>query len=409
MNAWRLLCFAATALSAFAADTTRRLKQAIVSGDAAAVVAAAEVWKAELGGKAGVPERAETFTEVPAGAVILSPEEARRRMAELKLQVEGQPWRPDILPEDLTVPLRVPASVLSGCAVAVRGGGESCRQTGAAAVEFLLRAQQEAGTGGFPFPASRGPSKAKAMQVAAAFLRKAEAAGKLDEVVHKGWIVNDAGDGGLQFDNAECGVAMLDWYAATKDGRCLESARRAGEWAARQPLCVNWNYNSFSVWLLARLTQVTGEAHWRDAALRKARAGVMPGQLTAGTHAGRWADAHNACAPYHYIMMLALTELAGVLPAESPARAEVAGALHLGLKARNGEIVTRGVMNRDKAMEALLEVQRVFGADAAFLRETQSSEALEVLARLISSEAQRGREPLAPREWTQFLAWAAGR
>ncbi len=38
--------------------------------------------------------------------------------------------------------------------------------------------------------------------------------------------------------------------------------------------------------------------------------------------------------------------------------------------------VTKGVMTKDKAMEALLLVDRVFVRDAAFLRESQTDAAL---------------------------------
>lgn len=391
------------------ADPVRQLKQAIARGEPAEIAVAAARWRDGLGVQAGEPERGETWIPVPSGAVILTPAEARARLERLAAETPEPRWRLEMKAEELSVPLRAPASVLSGHAVAVRAGVQACRPSAEAAAALLLRAQQEAGTGGFPFPAYRGPSSAKAMQVAAAFLKKAEAAGRLEEVLQGGWIVSDAGDGGLQFDNAECGVAMLEWYAVTKEAGHLASARRAVEWAEKQPLCVNWNYNSFSVWLLARMAQATGEPRWHEAALHKARCGVIPGQLTGGRNAGRWADGHNACSPYHFIMMRALTELAAALPPEHPGRAEVVQVLRLGLRARNGEIVTRGVMNRDKAMEALLAVHRVFRGDEGFLRETQSSAALEQLAKLISTEAQEGRMPLAPCEWAQFLVWAAGR
>ena len=110
----------------------------------------------------------------------------------------------------------------------------------------------------------------------------------MDAVVRDGWIVDDQGDGGLQFDNGVCGVAMLALHAATGEARYLDAARRAADWAIAQPLSANWNYNAFSVRLLAETWRATGEARYRDAALDKARYGVMPGQLRSGPHAGRW-------------------------------------------------------------------------------------------------------------------------
>ena len=60
-------------------------------------------------------------------------------------------------------------------------------------------------------------------------------------------------------------------------------------------------------------------------------------------------------------------------------------------------------------METLLIVHRVFAADPAFLRSTFSDTALDALGRLVSDEFRRDRAPLGPREWGQFLAYAAAR
>jgi hypothetical protein len=167
----------------------------------------------------------------------------------------------------------------------------------------------------------------------------------------------------------------------------------------------NWNYNSFSVYLLAKIALVTGEARYLEAAKKKALIGVIPGQLADGAHAGRWLDAHNARPAYHYIMMRALAQLAAALPAADADRPRIVAALRLGLRARNSEIVSQGAPTKDKAVEALLLVNRVFADDAEFLRDSLSLEALNALGRLVSSEALRGKSPLGPREWGAFLEW----
>jgi hypothetical protein len=275
--------------------------------------------------------------------------------------------------------------------------------------DFLLWAQERAGTGGFPFPASRGVSSAAPFRAAERQLKLAAKQGRLDEVVRNGWAIRDDGNGGLQFDNAECGVALFELYAVTKDQRYLDAAKKSADWAAAQPLVVNWNYNSFSVYLLARAYRVTGAQSYLDSATRKALLGVIPGQITTGAHAGRWGDAHNARPSYHYIMLRSLTELAAALPRSNSKRAEILAALRLGLRARNKDILGPGTPNKDKAIETLLMVNQLFADDPVFLKETLSADALEALGKLVSAQARRGRAPLGPREWGMFLAHAAGR
>jgi hypothetical protein len=221
-------------------------------------------------------------------------------------------------------------------------------------------------------------------------------------------VVEDLGDGGLQFDNGECGIALLGLYECTKEPRYLESARWAADWALKRPLAANWNYNSFSVALLARIFQVTGERRYLAAAAQKAMLGVIPGQLRDGPMAGRWVDPHNAKPAYHYIMLRALADLAVALPKDDPARMEVMSALRLGLQARNSDYLEKGAPNKDKAMEALLIVNRYLAREPDFLRETRSAEALKALGELVSEEARRGKTPLDPKGWGEFLEFVVG-
>lgn len=385
------------------------LARALASNDLQAVRSAVAAGRLALGDQAGVPEAADTYLPVPKGKPLFTAEEARRGFAPMSERLEKERWwNVGADPTRLTAPLRLPASVMAGYVAAVRAkfdGAESSLARARDVAEFLMWAQQQAGSGGFPFPAARGTSQARAMEVATRFLAQAEKAGKLAQVVRSGWLFDDLGDGGLQFDNGECGVAMFELYEVTKDPRHLASARKASDWALARPLCPNWNYNGFSVTLLAKAYSVTGEGDYLEAALHKARLGVIPGQLTDGPRAGRWLDPHNARPAYHYIMMRALAQLAAVLPKDHPGRAEILSALRLGLQARNAEILSCGVMNKDKALEALLLVNRTFEKDEAFLKETQTKDALHALGVLVSEEARRGKMPLSPCEWGRFLEY----
>ena len=383
------------------------LAKAMTEENHAAILAAVKDAQRALGPKAGVPEEPDEYKPIPVKLKLLTKDDAQFGFSRDFAKLESmQTWKVGLDPTKLAYPLRAPASVLSGNVAAVRAamdGADHCREIAQTAAEFLMWAQNQAGSGVFPFPAARGTSNARAMEAATRFLKNAERAGKLDAVVRNGWAYDDFGDGGLQFDNGECGIAMYEIYELTQDARYLESARRATEWAAARPLCTNWNYNSFSVELLAKAFEVTGEKRFLETAIHKARLGVIPGQLTEGPYAGRWFDPHNARPAYHYIMMRGLIRLVAAMPFSDSNHDEVLRSLTLGLTARNEEIITRGVMNKDKALEALLLADFYFKSDQDFLDRTRSIEALRIIGKMVSEEYRRGKHPLAPREWGLFL------
>lgn len=376
------------------------LKKALAAQDPDAVRVAVAKGRELLGKRAGEPEVPDDFKRVPADARLLSVAEAQPGFTPHFDTLEKMRWWIiGVDPLTLTAPLRGPASVIRGSVAAARAkldGAERSIAIARDAADFLIWAQTQAGSGAYPFPAARGTSKARAMEVATRFITKAEKAGKLDSVVRNGWAFDDAGDGGLQFDNGECGSAMLDLYNLTRDDQYLESARKAADWSMSRPLCPNWNYNSFSVLLLAKIFDATRDSRYLDAAILKARLGVIPGQLTDGPHSGRWTDPHNARPAYHYIMMRALAQLAAVTPAGHDGRQEIVRALSLGLKTRNTEIVERGVMNKDVALESLLLVTDAFKSEPAFLRDTRTNEALDAIARLVSEETRSGKLSVSP-------------
>jgi hypothetical protein len=410
-----LSLFVVAALIAFVTKKTSKaesnarsaLTSALLAEDAAAIEQAVAAGKKALGSQVGVPEVPDEYAPVPSTARVLTPAEARRAMAPHFQRIEKTKfWKVGCDPTQLSAPLRAPGSIIA-CMVAVDrarlDGADKALPVAREAADFLIWAQQQAGAGCYPFPAAKNTSQERAMQVATRFLQRAEAAGKLNETVRNGWAFEDHGDGGLQFDNGECGVAMLDLYEHTNDQRYLDSALQAADWAITRPLCPNWNYNSFSVHLLAKAYAVTQNKKYLDAAVKKAVLGVIPGQLTDGTSAGRWMDPHNARPAYHYIMMSALAQLSAVLPTMDEHYPTVMKSLTLGLQSRNTELLSMGVMNKDKPIECLLLVQRLFATNPTFLETTQNPEALANLCRFTSEQARSGKLPLGPRGWGEML------
>lgn len=170
--------------------------------------------------------------------------------------------------------------------------------------DLLLRLQHP--TGLFPYPV--GPARGNARSASGA------AAARLllehPEALEGHWIVEDGGDGGLQFDTGLCGIALLEAHAACGHAPYLEAARRAAAWIRSRPLSANWNYNAFGISLLARLHQTTGAPDLLVPLLERLHLGVIPGQLPDG----RWVDRHNARLVYHNILLRALLDVEATLP-----------------------------------------------------------------------------------------------
>lgn len=407
---WALLL----ATTAFTIHT--RAEEKSFANELAAVRLRVADARAELGGKAGIPEIPDKFDSISKDADWLTLDEAKQCFSRLQREINLKRWwKIGLDPTKLDHALREPASVVSGGVHAVRAGLIDKQKALAQAKEagdFLVWAQEQAGTGVFPFPTFRGESKDKAFVAAKRYFARAQREGRLDRVIRNGWAIDDTGDGGLQFDNGEAGVAMFELFQETKEPKYLNAATKAADWAMSRPLVVNWNYNSFSVYLLAKAFEVSGDQKYLAAATTKTRLGVIPGQLTDGQYAGRWVDPHNARPAYHYIMLRALAHLAMVMPKDDPARPEILQSLKLGLRARNQDFLGPGAPNKDHAMEVLVFVNRSFCDDKEFLRETFSAEALDALARLVSEQARKGNAPLSPRPlgmFLEYITWKSAR
>ena len=109
----------------------------------------------------------------------------------------------------------------------------------------------------------------------------------------------------------------------------------------------NWNYNAFSVSLLAEAFRGTGDRRYLSNALHKAKAGVLPGQA----RNGRWMDPHNARTPYHLILLRSLNDLRIAMAKEpGAARTEIDTAAALAVDALIVEFEALGVTNTSFAL-----------------------------------------------------------
>ena len=138
----------------------------------------------------------------------------------------------------------------------------------------------------------------------------------------------------------------------------------AADWSLRQACCSNFNYNAFSISLLAHAFRISGEKKYLEGALQKFRVGVAPGQ----SPNGRWIDSHNARTVYHVILLRALGDLASVLPANlKTERAELDQVARPAIEALLNEFDAMGITV--EALPELLTLASLYPSDVR-LQET---------------------------------------
>lgn len=366
-----------------------------------------------FGDQAGLPEVKDVYRPPIAGAALFAADRVAEAFGPYADHIEKiRWWKTGLDPAKLNHALRETATVTRAYLAAARADPKLAARLLPIAREcgdFMLWAQAEAGTGVIPFPALRGGS-GRSFEVSERFLAGLEKSGQLTSVVRKGWVSADpVEDGGLQFDNGLGGCALLELFAATKDRRYLDGAKKAADWAASAPVVPNWNYNSFSLQLLAQAYEATREERYLVAARRKFLIGVQPGQLVDGPRVGRWADAHNARPAYHYIMVRALASLVVVMPKDDAERPALLTCLRLALQARNPEFNSKGIMNIDSSIEALVAVENLPAAVREELGPCDVTEALDVLERYAAYGVMKGKPSAGPEACALLLERAARR
>lgn len=275
-------------------ELTPKLAAAMAAEDVEAVRAITRRTAEILGQQAGVPDgrrpglRAELPLPSRAEAVRVFLEALATEGRALKTLLQGE-----LLPGQM---LRFYGYLLEAC-VTMHPQVAALAPERLAELERLLRAtagllvRLQQPEGHFPFPDLRGRNLRFGEMT-----EKQLAAGVIE--IRDGWIVTPDPDGGSQFDTGVCGVALLRAAELLGDEAWRQAALRAARWAAAQPCCTNFNYNAFSVSLLAR-------AGFREQALAKFRIGLAPGQAANG----RWLDPHNARTVYHVILLRGLADL----------------------------------------------------------------------------------------------------
>jgi hypothetical protein len=348
------------------------LRKAMVAKDQPKVDQVAQAIIAELGDRAGVPENATVYQlAVPRPAVqpgqIASGFEVYRNW----LNTSAAWWRSAPGPASAN-PMREPASAIEGCLAAIRAGAKNsddllhlAREAG----DYLLFAQEDGRADVYPYPS------------------------------RSGWITyNESGN--LFYDNGLAGSAMFSLYWTTGEIKYKNSAIRAANWDITQPCVTNWNYNSFSVFLLSNAYRITWNRTYLEAAKEKARLGVCPGQLLSGPNKGRWLDPHNAEFVYHYILLRGLGALVSVLAENDPDLPGLRDRLILGLSVRNQEIVQNGIAHPETVLEVLSRLHTTCSPD----RLPADKNALGIVGQEAAYRVlAQGQRPVAPNAWGLHL------
>lgn len=333
------------AMKAKQPELAAKLAAAMQSDDAAQVRAATQEMLRVLGDQAGVPDgrrvggRAEPRSLSDAEATKLFLDALKSQGRAVRQLSEGTP-----LPDQM---LRLYADVLNATTI-IRPFVQKHQPDAIAELDklangvatILTTLQQPEGH--FPFPDLRG----KNIRFGDMTNRQLSA-GKIE--VKDGWIITADPDGGSQFDTGVCGTALLLAGRLHSREEWKRAGLQAAEWALRQKCCANFNYNAFSVSLLAHAFHVSGDPKYLDGALKKFRIGVAPGQAPNG----RWIDAHNARTVYHLIILRALGDLGTVLATDHRSeRAEVDAVAKPAVKSLLDEFDAMG-----QTVEALPELQ----------------------------------------------------
>ncbi|MCX6854934.1 MAG: hypothetical protein NTV80_08515 [Verrucomicrobia bacterium] len=329
----------------------QQLQAAMASDDATKVKAVTQEMLAVLGNQAGVPDgrrmgkKPQGMQLSEATATKLFLDAIKSLGSPIKQLMEGTP-----LPDQM---VRLYGYLLNACAdiqpfVAKHQPADipDLQKLAAGCAKILITLQQP--TGHLPFPDLRG----KNIRFGDMINRQLDA-GTVE--VKDGWLITPDPDGGSQFDTGVCGVALIKAGAVFQNESWIAAGLKAAEWALTQKCCANFNYNAFSMSLLAEAYRQNQEERFLKGALHKFRVGVAPGQAPNG----RWMDAHNARTVYHIIILRALGDLATVVKEE---RTEIDAVAKPAIKALLDEFDAMGITV--EALPEMLAISTLYPEDA---------------------------------------------
>jgi hypothetical protein len=283
-----------------------RLATAMKKEDAAAVANVVREKQKLLGDQAGLPdvrkkgEKGKAIPIKPADVADVFLKVIETDSKALKVLSAGVPAA--------DTPARSYASIADGC-LTIRPLVEKYHKDELPTLDGLIRGccqsmlALQVVDGHFRFPDLRG----KNLVLGDAIDKLADQGA---DAVKDGWLVVPFPDGSSQVDAAECGMALLQAGTVFKNNEWTGAGLKAAKWSGSFPGVPTWHFNAYSVSLLCTAFQTTGDTKYRDAAVRRYRVGIEPGQAANG----RWVDAESARTGNQFVLVRALHDLTDALP-----------------------------------------------------------------------------------------------
>jgi hypothetical protein len=188
-----------------------------------------------------------------------------------------------------------------------------------AAIQYLLSAQQQGGSGVFGFPADvNNPEFGDVVR---------SVIDACPQCIHDTWVISLPGNkiAELYYDHGYALTAVARAYQRTGDAKLLAPIRRAADWIMGKPLTTNINYLSALSKGLCHAYAATQDVRYLHRAVQLHQEGILPGLAASGEAL----DAHNAKLEYHGFIVSGLIALRQSLPANHAFIAQLEPVLNL--------------------------------------------------------------------------------
>jgi hypothetical protein len=183
------------------------------------------------------------------------------------------------------------------------------------------------------------------------------------DALKDGWLVVPDPEGSTHHDTSECGIALLEAGKALGNAEWTKAGLKAADWSMAQPLVKQLYFNAFSVSLLCTAQRMSDGRKYGEAALRKYRLGVEPGQL----ETGRWMDPYQARTSNQFVFLRAIHDLIESTPPGKD-RDQLVSSSQKAVKAILEEIETLGIPMTTLTVQELERHLRVVPEPLATLR-----------------------------------------